>query len=42
MFSDSKIAKDSAVSEDKLRYTIKYGLASHFKGILQSNVQNVL
>ena len=31
MFSDSKIAKDPAMSEDKLRYTIKYGLAHILK-----------
>ena len=35
IFSDSKIAQHFAVSEDKLRHTVNYGLAPHFEGILQ-------
>ena len=38
MFSDSKIAQDFVLSEDKLWYTVNYGLAPHFKGILQKDV----
>ena len=40
MFSDNKIAQDFVFSEDKLWYTVNYGLAPHFKGILQKDVES--
>ena len=40
MSSDSKIDQDFSMSEDKLKYTVNYGLAPHFKGIFQEFVKS--
>ena len=40
MFSDSEITQYFAMSEDELRYTVNYGLAPHFKDILQKDVES--
>ena len=42
MFPDSSIASNFAISEDKIRYMINYGIATYFKGLLIDEIKKSL
>ena len=42
MFLDSSIASNFAISEDKIRYMVNYGIAPYFKGLLIDEIKKSL
>ena len=42
MFADSSIALNFAISEDKIRYIVNYGIAPYFKGLLIDEIKKSL
>ena len=42
MFPDSSIASNFAISEDKIRYMVNYGIAPYFKSLLIDEIKKSL
>ena len=42
IFPDSQIAKSSKLNETKMKYTIQFGIAPHFRYLLTDDLNNIL